>query len=172
VIAMPKYTVDDVLEIIRDLSPEEKASLKAQLATVLEAGSVSSATQQTQSLAVGGNFQVGGRGNVADFSQRQTVGNTAPELGTEEAASAQALLHALTVLQQQILNSADLNTVEKATAKVPIATVAEELKKDKPDKDLIDQSVEALRKGLAGVETLAEPVMRVAALVAKAVVLL
>jgi hypothetical protein len=29
VIAMPKYTVDDVLEIIRDLSPEEKASLKA-----------------------------------------------------------------------------------------------------------------------------------------------
>ncbi|MFZ4677282.1 MAG: hypothetical protein ACOYM4_16590, partial [Nodosilinea sp.] len=59
-----------------------------------------------------------------------------------------------------------------ATAKVPIATVAEELKKDKPDKDLIDQSVEALRKGLAGVETLAEPVMRVAALVAKAVVLL
>ena len=46
---MPKYTVDDVLEIIRDLSPEEKASLKAQLATVLEAGSVSSATQQTQS---------------------------------------------------------------------------------------------------------------------------
>jgi hypothetical protein len=100
------------------------------------------------------------------------VGNTVPELGTEEAASAQALLHALTVLQQQILNSADLNTVEKATAKVPIATVAEELKKDKPDKDLIDQSVEALRKGLAGVETLAEPVMRVAALVAKAVVLL
>ncbi|MBE9156573.1 hypothetical protein IQ265_06985 [Nodosilinea sp. LEGE 06152] len=167
---MPKYTVDDVLEIICSLSVEEKASLKAQLSTVLEAAtSADRVTQQSRSMSVGGNFQVSGSGVTVDMSQRQTVGNSSTD---GNADTTQALLQALAALQQQVINSANLNSIEKATAKVPITTLATELEKEKPDKDLIDQSVEALRKGLAGVETLAEPVMRVAGLVAKAMVLL
>lgn len=170
---MPKYTVDDVLEIIGNLSTEEKVSLKTQLSTVLEAATpAASTTQQSRSMTVGGNFQVSGSGVTVDMSQQQTVGNTTAGSTHGDADTTQALLQALAVLQQQVLGSSGLNVIEKATAKVPIETMAAELGKEKPDKDLIDQSVEALRKGLAGVETLAEPVMRVAGLVAKAVVLL
>lgn len=168
---MPKYTVDDVLEIIGSLSPEEKAILQARLSPVLEAPAPST-TQQTRSMTVGGNFQVSGSGVTVDMSQQQRVGHTTAGAHPGDADTTQALLQALSELQQQVLKAGSLNPIEKATAKVPIETMAAELKKEKPDKDLIDQSVEALRKGLAGVETLAEPVMRVAGLVAKAVVLL
>ena len=170
---MPKYTVDDVLEIIGSLSTEEKTILKARLSTVLEATTpADSVTQQSRAMTVGGNFQVSGSGVAVDMSQQQTVGNTTAGTTHGDTGTTQALLQALAVLQQQVLRSGGLNSIEKATAKVPIETMAAELEKEKPDKDLIDQSVEALRKGLAGVETLAEPVMRVAGLVAKALVLL
>ncbi len=169
---MPKYTVEDVLEIIASLSPEEKAALQTQLSTALGASSSGSTTQQNRSMTVGGDFQVGGSDVTVDMSQQQAIGNTTVGSTQGNADATQALLQALEALQQQMLSSTSLNPVEKATAKVPIATVAAELEKEKPDKDLIDQSVEALRKGLAGVETLAEPVMRVAGLVAKAMVLL
>ncbi|MFQ4135708.1 hypothetical protein PGN35_005255 [Nodosilinea sp. PGN35] len=170
---MPKYTVDDVLEIIGSLSTEEKAVLQARLSTVLTATSpAASAIQQNRAMTVGGNFQVGGSGVTVDMSQQQRVGHTAAGSPDGDTGTTQVLLQALAELQQQVLTAGGLNPVEKATAKVPIDTMAAELAKEKPDKDLIDQSVEALRKGLAGVETLAEPVMRVAALVAKAVVLL
>lgn len=170
---MPKYTIDDVLEIIGNLSAEEKATLKTRLSTVLEAANPkASSTQQSRSMAVGGNFQVSGSGVTVDMSQQQTVGNITPGSHQGDADTTQALLQALAALQQEVLKVGSLNSIEKATAKVPIETIATELEKEKPDKDLIDQSVEALRKGLVGVETLAEPVMRVAGLVAKAVVLL
>ena len=169
---MPKYTVDDVLEIVGSLSVEEKAALKSRLSTVLDTATPAVGTQQSRSMTVGGNFQVGGSGVTVDMSQQQTVGNSSIGSTHGGTDTTQALLQALAALQQQVLNSAQLNSIEKATAKVPITTLATELEKEKPDKDLIDQSVEALRKGLAGVETLAEPVMRVAGLVAKAMVLL
>lgn len=170
---MPQYTVDEVLEIISSLSPEEKAILKARLSPALEATPpAASPAQQNRSMTVGGSFQVSGSGVTVDMSQQQQVGHTTAAAHPGDADSTQALLQALSQLQQQVLKSGDLNPIEKATAKVPIETMAAELKQEKPDKDLIDQSVEALRKGLAGVETLAEPVMRVAGLVAKAVVLL
>lgn len=44
----------------------------------------------------------------------------------------------------------------------------EELQKPKPDKSFVDEVVDALKQGLSGVLTLAEPVTQVAALVAKA----
>ncbi|MBW4463262.1 MAG: hypothetical protein KME47_23935 [Nodosilinea sp. WJT8-NPBG4] len=170
---MPKYTVNEILEIIGSLSTEEKASLKAQLSTVLETATpANSVTQQSRSMDVGGNFQVSGSGVTVDMSQKQTVGNATDGPNHGNSDTTQALLQALTELQQQVLRAGGLNSIEKATAKVPIETMAAELEKEKPDKDLIDQSVEALRKGLAGVETLAEPVMRVAGLVANAMVLL
>ncbi|PSR17547.1 hypothetical protein C8255_11950 [filamentous cyanobacterium CCP3] len=170
---MPKYTVDDVLEIVGSLSVEEKLALKSRLNTVLDtAAPAASTTQQSRSMTVGGNFQVGGSGVTVDMSQQQTVGNSTLGSNHGDADTTQALLQAIAALQQQIVNSPSLNPIEKATAKVPITTLATELEKETPDKDLIDQSVEALRKGLAGVETLAEPVMRVAGLVAKAMVLL
>lgn len=44
----------------------------------------------------------------------------------------------------------------------------EELQKPKPDKSFVSEVVEALNQGLRGVLALADPVMQVAMLVAKA----
>lgn len=169
---MPKYTVDEVLDIINGLSTAEQRELQTRLTESLASGRATPTTQQTRSMSIGGDFQVGGTGNTLDMSQNQVL--NAPPSCSEDASAetTQALLQALAMLQQQVLNSTALNSIEKATAKVPLDTVADELKKDKPNKDLIDQSVDALKKGLAGVEALAEPVKRVAILVAKAMVVL
>lgn len=171
---MPKYTVAEVLEIISSFSPEEKIQLQAQLPAILtmQPGDTAATAQQSRSMTVGGNFQVGGTGVTVDMSQRQTLGNGAIDQVADRDTATQALLQAMAHLQQQILQSSQLNQIEKATAAVPLQTAVAELQKDQPDKTLIDQSVAALKKGLEGVETLADPVMRVAALVAKAWILL
>lgn len=169
---MPKYTVEDVLEIISSFSCEEKSTLKAQLNTVLSVTPIPTTTQQSRSMTVGGNFQVSGSGATVDMSQRQVIGSDGTKVRDDLPTTTQDLLQALEALHQEVLKSSQLNTIEKATAKVPIATAAAELRKAQPDKSLVDQSVAALKKGLVGVETLAEPVMRVATLVAKAWVML
>jgi len=169
---MPKYTVEDVLEIISSLSYEEKSTLKAQLNTVLSGTTIPTATQQSRSMTVGGGFQVSGSGVTVDMSQHQAIGSDSSQARDDLSATTQDLLQALEALHQEVLKSSQLNTIEKATAKVPIAAATAELQKAQPDKSLVDQSVAALKKGLAGVETLAEPVMRVATLVAKAWVML
>ncbi|EKU99220.1 hypothetical protein Lepto7375DRAFT_1239 [Leptolyngbya sp. PCC 7375] len=169
---MPKYTVEEVLEIIHGLSPEEKTSLKTQLSTLLDVASAASTVQQSRSMTVGGDFQIGGTDVTVEMSQQQTVGSHSPGNTAEEANTTQTLIQALNVLHQQVLDSSELNPIEKATAEVPLKTAAEELQKEQPDKSLIDQSIAALKKGLEGVETLAEPVMKVAALVSKAWIVL
>lgn len=167
---MPKYTVEEVLEIIQALSAEEQAALKAQLKLLSGPGETST-VQQTRTMTVGGNFQVGGKGATVDMSQHQTVGS--PAISQAAAGiSSQEIAQAIAALHQQILTTSALNPVEKATAEVPLKTVAAELEKAAPDKNLIDQSITALQKGLSGVETLADPVKRVAALLAKAWIVL
>lgn len=168
---MPKYTVEEVLEIIQGLSTEEQEMLKARLNQTADGSSVAVPTQQMRTMSVGGNFQVGGRGVAVDMSQQQTVGSQVTPSEKSSVTSAE-LGQAIAALHQQILHTAALNPVEKATAEIPLKTVATELAKEQPDKNLIDQAIAALQKGLAGVETLAEPVKRVAALVAKAWIVL
>ena len=80
----------------------------------------------------------------------------------------QSALAAIAQLKQNIAASADLNPIEKATAEVPIKMLESELQKPQPDKSLVDQAISALKKGLDGVVSLAEPVTKVATLVAKA----
>lgn len=167
---MPKYTVEEVLEIIQALSAEEQAALKAQLKLLSGPGETST-VQQTRTMTVGGNFQVGGKGATVDMSQHQTVGSSAISQAAA-GISSQEIAQAIAALHQQILTTSALNPVEKATAEVPLKTVAAELEKAAPDKNLIDQSITALQKGLSGVETLADPVKRVAALLAKAWIVL
>jgi ribosomal protein S4 len=167
---MPKYTVDEVLEIIQGLSTEELAILKAQLKRMSGAGEAST-VQQTRTMTVGGNFQVGGKGVTVDMSQQQAVGSLAIPQEKSDVSS-QEIAQEIAALHQQILTTSALNPVEKATAEVPLKTVAAELEKETPDKNLIDQSITALQKGVSGIETLADPVKRVAALIAKAWIVL
>ena len=85
-----------------------------------------------------------------------------------ENSDLQAALEAIAKLKQGISVSDVLNVVEKKQAEVTVEMLEEELQKPKPDKSIIDQTIDALKKGLAGVTTLAGPVMQVADQVAKA----
>jgi lipopolysaccharide biosynthesis regulator YciM len=169
---MFKLTVEQILASIEALSTEEKQDLKAQLSRVLttpepEAES-SGSTVQSQSISVGRDFQLQGQGNVADFSQTQTTGGNHISTPAVPEQDLQAITEAIADLKQAIARHPELNQVEKQTAAVPLNTLEEELQKPEPDKGLIDQAVAALKKGLDGVQVLAEPVMQVSSLVAKA----
>jgi cell envelope opacity-associated protein A len=102
--------------------------------------------------------QAGGDVTINQSSDRTQVTNT----------DLQSALAAITQLKQNIATSADLNPIEKATAEVPIKMLESELQKPQPDKNLVEQAIAALKKGLDGVVSLAEPVTKVATLVAKA----
>jgi len=116
-----------------------------------------------------GNITISGSGNA--FAANQAGGNIDSSQTTNPSnlqnADLQTLLEALKQLKQDILATDALNPIEKATAEVPVNMLEAELKKPQPDKSLIDQAIASLKKGLAGVEALAEPVIRVASLVAK-----
>ncbi|VXD12364.1 CHAT domain-containing protein [Planktothrix paucivesiculata] len=92
-----------------------------------------------------------------DQSYTQTVG---------ENSKLETALNELQKLKQEIAATNALNSIQKKQAEFPVDMIEAELKKPQPDKSLIDEAVEALKKGLEGVETLAEPVMKVAAILA------
>ncbi|EAW38987.1 CHAT domain-containing protein [Lyngbya sp. PCC 8106] len=100
----------------------------------------------------------GGDVNIDQSQNTQTLGQN-PEL--------EAALNELKKLKQEISATNALNSIQKKQAEFPVEMIETELKKPQPDKSLIDEAVEALKKGLEGVETLAEPVMKVAAILAK-----
>jgi hypothetical protein len=168
---MPKYSVGEVLDIIRDLTLAEKIDLKSELENILsgseQAGSAEAVPKQLQSF---GDVTISGSSNNLDASQVGGNANIAKG-GTQavsQDANLQEALSLLAQLKQAIANSSALNPIEKATFAVPVSTAAAELQKPKPDPSIVDQAIAALKKGFAGIEELAEPVTRVAILVAKA----
>ncbi|MGB3200960.1 MAG: hypothetical protein WBA99_08655 [Nodosilinea sp.] len=171
---MFKLTVDQIIASIEALSIAEKDDLKSKLLGVLAVSNSSSeaeqSARQTQAFSVGRDFQIQGDGTTADFSQTLTTVGSGQNRLPEPSASAQELqvvVAAIAELKQAIATS-ELNAIEKQTAAVPLNTLEDELQKPEPDKGLIDQAVTALKKGLDGVQVLAEPVSKVSALVAKA----
>jgi hypothetical protein len=80
----------------------------------------------------------------------------------------QAALEALMKLKQEVSTTNSLTTFAKKDTESKINMLQEELQKPKSDKSFIDEVVEALKKGLEGVVTLATPANEVAALIAKA----
>ncbi|MBE9136631.1 hypothetical protein IQ254_05345 [Nodosilinea sp. LEGE 07088] len=172
---MIKLTVEQILASIEALSIAEKEKLKSKLPIVLavpdSGAELGQSAVQTQSFSVGRDFQIQGEGTTADFSQTlTTVGSSENRLPepTSSAQDSQAIIAAIADLKQAIAANAELNSAEKQTAAVPIQTLEEELQKPEPDKGLVDQAVTALKKGLDGVQVLAEPVRKVSSLVAKA----
>ena len=132
-------------------------------------GSESQPTQPNSSQSIGNVTSSGSNNRIAinqagrDANVDQSVTKTAGE-----NSDLQAALDAIQQLKQSISGSDGLNPVEKKQAEFTIGMLEEEIQKPKPDKSLIDQTVTALKKGLEGVLVLAEPVTKVAELVAKA----
>lgn len=165
---MPKYSVDDVLDIIKNLTPDEKSRLQAQLPSILATAAAPATPQKVQTQSFG-NLSMG---SSNAFAANQADGNiNSSQNNTQALVESASLTEALNVLQglkQEVNRSDALNRLEKTTVEGTIKVVEEELKQPKPDKSLVDQAIESLKKGLEGVQILAEPVMQVAALVAKA----
>ena len=169
---MPKYRVAEVLDIIKDLTAEEKLELQKQLPTVLNAVVASNDTramedssQQIQGVTITGSSNVNLSQKRADRGASISPPRTSVQV---QNANLQEALDLLEKLKDNINSSNALNPIEKKTAEVPLQVVEEELKKPKPDKGLVDQAIETLKKGLTGIKELAEPVAEVAKIVAKA----
>ncbi len=159
---MPKYSVSEVLEIIKNLTASEKLelqqSLPSILGTVAAAKAVESHSQNMEGIKIGdGNSDIGFNQIQAD--QGSSINQNKTE-ATLQNADVQSALKFLSTLKQDIVASNSLNQIEKKALEVPLQTIEEELKQPKPDKNLVEQSIEALKKGLTGVAELADPVLK------------
>ena len=129
----------------------------------------SSTMQPFKTMSIG-NISTVGSSNA--FSIIQSDGNVNVSQNTSQASvhttGLQAVLAALAKLRQDIETTDALNPIQKSMVETPIKILEAELQKSPPDKNLIGQAVKALQQGLEGVAVLAEPVAKVAALVAKA----
>ncbi len=165
---MPKYSVREVLDIIKSLTADERQALKQQLPDVMDAAANPVAHDQSQTIS---GISIRGSSGV-EMSQihAEEASGIIPSKtqATIQNTSLPAALELLKQLKLDVAESKALNPVEKKTVEVPIEALETELKKPKPDRSLIAQAVEALKKGLAGIETLAGPVMKVANLIANA----
>ncbi len=166
---MPKYSVDEVLGIIRDLTPEEKSQLKAQLHTVLDAPSPSTASGgQQMTNTVSGNT-LGDGNNAFHYQPIQNQGGnvTASPTFNQTLTQQSEIPSALEKLQQAISNS-EIAPLRKAGVEAQVEQLKRELKKSEPDKGLVAQTIATLKEGLEGVQTLAGPTIAVAKLIANA----
>jgi RNA-binding protein YhbY len=167
---MPKYTVEDVLEIIKTLTSEEKKSLATQLPTVLNSRSTEvkppSRNQQSQSF---GNIAIG---NSSAFDVNQIAAEGSVNLGQEPVTSEEIqaeikkALDLVELIKQEVDKTDQLNKLEKKNAEASISVIEEELKKPKPDKNLLTQAGNVLGACVKGAAEFAEPTMTLAALIA------
>jgi hypothetical protein len=102
--------------------------------------------------------QAGGNVNLSQISTQSSGGN--PDL--------EAALALLVKLRQDVAATDALSSFAKKDTESKIGMLQEELQKPEPDKSFVNEVVDALKQGLSGILTLAEPVMQVATLVAKA----
>lgn len=167
---MPKYSISEVLDIIKNLSNEEKLELQKSLPSIL--GTITTAFKPVDSLSQNIQGNTFGNGNSGiEFNQVQaSKGSSVNQTKTQatlQNADAQSALNLLSSLKHKIDASDALNQIEKKSLEVPLQIIEEELKNPKPDKSSVDQAIEFLKKSLTGVAELAEPVLKLAPLVAK-----
>lgn len=101
--------------------------------------------------------QAGGDVNLNQSKTQTTGGNT----------NLEAALTLLATLKQDIATTEALSAFAKKDTESKISMLQEELQKQKPDKSFVDEVV-AAKQGLGGVATLAEPITKVATLIAQA----
>lgn len=172
---MPKYSVDEVLDIVKSLTADEQVALRSKLPTIWaqqQPVPISPKVQQSQSV---GNISIGS-GSSFDINQLSTDGpvdlsRTTTQMAGLNPTDVQEALALLSQIKQGLHSTDSLNRLDQKQAESTIELVEEELQKTDPDRGLIDQAIDALSKGLAGVEKLATPTLRVAKLVATAMAL-
>ena len=167
---MFKLTVEQILASIAVLTSEEKAELQAKLPTVLEPIMTSGASQEVQTQSLG-NITISGNGTTFGTNQIKSGGDSNVSLkGTNNSVKNDDLKEALLLLanlKQEVVASHGLNLNHKdVVIERAIGTLEQELQSKQPNRNLIEHTIESLKKGLEGVQTLAEPVKKVADLLA------
>lgn len=123
-----------------------------------------SQTQNVGNISINGSHnssnvvQAGGDVDLNQTSTQSSGGN----------ADLEAALALLAQLKRDVAATADLSAYAKKDTESKIGMLQEELQKPEPDKGFVNEVVQALQQGLSGVLTLAEPVTKVATLLAKA----
>ena len=121
-------------------------------------------SQSISNITISGNnnpFNAVQAGGDVTISQSQTQTQvTNPAL--------QAALEAISNLKQAVAASDQLDEMDKETAAIPMKRLEAELQKPQPDRSTVDKAIAMLKKALDGVMLLADPVTKVATLVAKA----
>lgn len=165
---MPTYSVSDILEIIKTLTPEQKLELQRELPSVLAAVSKETTTpaknQSMSGVTITDSSDIG----LSQIQAERSSINQSETQATLENTDLKEALSVLENLKQAVATHGDLNPLIKEVVEEKIQTIEKEVQKPQPDKSLVDQAIVALKKGLAGVAELAEPVMKVSGLVAKA----
>lgn len=169
---MPKYTIEDVLDIIKTFTTEEKKTLQNHLSAILEYIDLpgiklpTARNQQSQSF---GNVTLSS-GNTFDANQIAAEGSVNLAHSTNKdkfvKPEVQEALYLLQTLKQGIANTEKLNILEKKNAEATISVVEEELAKPKPDKSLLSQAGKALEVCCKSVAEFAEPALSIANIIA------
>ena len=173
---MFKFNVDAVLEIIQSLTPEEQQELQSKLPSLFANSSnaravTSGSTVQSSSFSAGGNVTLSG-GSVLETGNksagRDMTSNTSVNNSSVQGDDLSNILALLESLKDQVDQTSELTRLEKTQQTAAIDALEAEVRKPEPDKGFIEEAVNGLKKGLEGVQTLAEPTRKVAELVAKA----
>jgi hypothetical protein len=147
------------------------ANLFSEFQPIAEPTSVASLSSQptrhsTMSI---GNISINGDGNPVSVIEGN--GNTVSQNINRVATSSsdlQAAIAALADLKRAIANTDALGSYEKSNAEGTVAFIEKEIQKSPPDKSGVKRAIAALKQALESVVTLAEPVTKVAELLAKA----
>ena len=140
---MPKYSVEDVLDIIKSFSAEEKTALEAQLPTALSIATPSGVAKKQQSQSFG-NIRISGSSMSFGVSQVSATGSVNLAQTTTQlqglTGNLEEALGLLQEIKQGVGTTEELNKLEKKNVESTISVVEEELQREEPDKDLIDQA--------------------------------
>ena len=114
-----------------------------------------------------GNISISGNSNISNVVQGDD--NTISQNINQSATSSdlKSVLDALAKLKEAIVNTEALDDYDKSRAQGDVEFIEKQLKQPKPDKSAVDRAIGALKTAFEGVVTLAEPVKKIAELLAK-----
>ncbi|MFK8183367.1 MAG: CHAT domain-containing protein [Phormidesmis sp.] len=149
------------------VSPAEQVTAEAASLAELVPAAPPSPPRQSQSI---GNVTISGSNNP--FNAVQAGGDVSinqSQTQTKKAANPalQAASAALAQLKQTIASNTDMDDTDKAMAAIPLQKLEAELQKPQPDPAVTDKMMATLKRALDDVVTLADPVNKVATLVAQ-----
>ena len=150
----------NALSSVREQDQASAVSAKSDLS----AQTVQQLPAQSQTF---GNVTISGSNNpfnAVQAGQSVTI-NQSQTRAAVESPNLQILAEAIEELREAIARSSEVDDTEKAMAEIPLQKMKEEVQKSQPSRPALDKMMAMLQKTLDGAAALADPMMKVAALV-------